>query len=121
MIFSIQYATIELSMMLSMMLYNLFSADYHYIAPVYLPGVSATTPNGFEANTMWHIIASFYAAASHTFFDGLNVVLVMHVLLLTQLLRHEYRTISGIGPHSNDYELLQQFKAVVEQQIRLRK
>lgn len=89
MIFSIQYATIELSMMLSMMLYNLFSADYHYIAPVYLPGVSATTPNGFEANTMWHIIASFYAAASHTFFDGLNVVLVMHVLLLTQLLRHE--------------------------------
>lgn len=118
------YATIHTIAFVGLMLWNVFSVEYRYVAPIYLPGLPVDTTDGFELNMIWHFCVSLYAAITYSLFDGLNVVLLLHVLLLTNLLRHEFRGIDHVAStarHMSDVEVLRGFKNAVEQQIQLRK
>lgn len=118
------YGTSLIMVIGGLILWNIFDVEYHYMAPMYLPGVPSDTADGFELNSMWHFSLIFYVGCVYGLFDGLNIVLVMHVLLLTNLVRHEFRQINVVADeacHLSDAELLRRFKNAVEQQIQLRR
>lgn len=94
---------------------NVISPEYQYLLPYFLPVIPTDTPNGFELNTIWQIFAVLSAIFSHAFFYGLNAILVLHVLLLSNILCNKVRIINemaegsqlGISEKINNIILLQ--------------
>lgn len=94
-VFSYYVETVVLAIAMAVAL-NIFSPEYIYVAPFQVPGVSLDTADGFALNTLWLFAMFSYGAVSYAFFDGLNIILVLHVLLLTNILCQKIQTIGKL-------------------------
>lgn len=93
----INYAGMFTTIISVTMILNLFSSEYIHIVPLYLPGISTETSDGFELNTIWQFSATLYSTIGFAFFHGLNAFLVLHVLLLSNILCNKVRIISRMA------------------------
>lgn len=93
----IDYACSAAILLTTVIVVNMFSSEYFYVAPIYLPGVPIDTASGFVLHMIQHCSSMVHGFTTYAFFDGLNVLLVLHVLLMTNILREKVRIISEMA------------------------
>lgn len=118
----IDYAGTIATLMIMTIILNVFSAEHLYMLPYYLPGVPTDSAYGFELNTIWHFWALAYCPLSYTFFDGLNAILVLHVLLLTNVLCNKIRIINEMAgdKQRSQSEIFENMKNMILLQMEMR-
>lgn len=85
------------------------------IMPIFLPGTSPNTVWGCTLSTIYHIYAIFCAGGVYIFFDVLFAVQVLHIILLSKILRNKIRAIDAMVDveHPSHYEIMVNFRNVL--------
>lgn len=71
------------------------------IMPLFLPGTSPDSMVGFTISTIYHLFAIFCAGAVYIFFDVLFAVQVLHVILMSNILRNKICAINEMVTAKN--------------------
>lgn len=103
-------------------IWNRYSTEYRCFMPAHLPGVPIGTADGFAVNAIWQLGVFAYAGSTYAFFDGLNALLMLHVILLTNILRSKFQTINELAAdqRSSQAEIRERIKNVIVLQNELR-
>lgn len=111
----LDYAVSNGSALIATILLNILSSEYVYVLPVYLPGLPIDSADGFELNSIWQLISCVYAATAYTYFDALHALLVLHVHLMTNILRNKVRIISEMAAEvrPSQKEIFERIKNVI--------
>lgn len=64
------------------------------IQPWFLPTTNANSYLSYSLNIFYEFVAVCYAAASYSFFDSLLALQILHVILLTNILRHKIQMLN---------------------------
>lgn len=93
----------------------LITGSVDTIMPNFLPGTSPDTVWGCTLSTIYHIYAIFCAGSVYIFFDVLFAVQVLHVILLSKILRNKIRAIDDMVDveHPSHYTIMVNFRNVL--------
>lgn len=90
-------------MLFPVILYYFDSTKLAPIAPMCLPW---TTLDDYAINIIFQIVSVFYGFIAHTFFDTIFLFQILHVILLTAILRAKIRRMAAMmGKGPSDFKL----------------
>lgn len=103
-------------------LLNSFRAGYFYLLPFSLPEIPVDTPIGFMINSIWHFATALYCTFAYIFFDGINVFLILHVLLMSNILCNKICIVDGMitEKKTSQLELLRRIGNLITMQNEMR-
>lgn len=79
----------------------LLKGSVDFILPAFIPGIDPFSNWGYPITTIYHIYIGFLSVGVYLFSDGLFTVQVLHVSLLSDILRNEIRKIDKLVASSN--------------------
>lgn len=109
------YSFCVASFYLSPMIIYFVTGSAEPIMPLFLPGTSPESVTDYCINTVYHIFAIFCAGAVYIFFDVLFAVQVLHVILMTNILRNKIRAINDMVSAKNQsrFEIIVNFRNIM--------
>lgn len=102
----------------------LLSGAHELMIPIYMPGMSLDSIEHYALNMIPQPFLSIYSGIIYAYFDLLFVIQMLHVILMTDILRQKVRAISEMAAASRQishYEISLNLRNVINLHIEMRR